>query len=409
MKRLVTGKFLQEKKCCNLSHSTLAATTCSSSSTEPCRSASPELLGTSTVTADAATSSSSLYPLSKLSAGVKAEFVKDNHWLLSQSKAVQKENPPSSKSKKTKVDSYVEVTFDERASNSAHCATKGVLVTAGDPVFVNPNSYQSLITVFKNIGKQVGIKKYVEGGKREWVAVSCDGLPFTLAQRVIKETYTCTCCNEAVFSREAYMHHLEKHSLVEVPGIMPLEFDWLLLRIGHGHVEMNMVRSFLELDWHAFMKDVAFCMGFRSDAAQKYAKSGGPPQVIGTSSNCIPGIPWRVKFANIFHGRNHPKYQVIEITELCNFLAAPMEVKKFLGDFQAISTSGDQTRCEDMDFVLENINKKRKSWIPKGVPKREDWKRIFRNLGKLDKLRSSVLNRITSTVDIVIPCVLQLS
>ena len=51
------------------------------------------------------------------------------------------------------------------------------------------------------------------------------------------------------------------------------EFDWVLLRIGHGHVELNMVRSFFKFNWEVFMKDLAFCMGFHSDNAPKYAKS----------------------------------------------------------------------------------------------------------------------------------------
>ncbi|XP_041477204.1 uncharacterized protein LOC121425250 [Lytechinus variegatus] len=345
-----------------------------------------------------------------------------------------------------------------------------VNVRAGDPIFVNPNSYQSLITVFKSLGKQAGIKKYAEDGWREWVVVTCDGLPYTLGQRVIKETFTCAYCHAAIFLRESYMEHVQEHyptGIAEEDLAFSLEFDWLLLKIGHGHVEMNMVRSFLELNWPVFMKDVALCMGFCSEAAQKYAKSGAdhhkswelmqiaflgsldellvpyireklaahskptPDDFLLWSGNVKSArykylqeqmltymqaifnlragirhndiarvIAGRVKFAHVFHARNHPKYQAIELTELSNFLAAPNEVKKFLSDFQAISSSGDPTRCEDMDFVLENINKKSKSWIPKGIPTHEDWQRIFRNLSKLDKLRSAVLSRTATSVDL---------
>ena len=52
-----------------------------------------------------------------------------------------------------------------------------------------------------------------------------------------------------------------------------VEFDWLLLKIGHGHFEMNMVRSFFELNWDIFVKDTAYSMGFPSESAQKYTNS----------------------------------------------------------------------------------------------------------------------------------------
>ena len=61
-------------------------------------------------------------------------------------------------------------------------------------------------------------------------------------------------------------------------------------------------------------------------------------------------------------------------------------MKNFLSEFQAISVSGDPTRHEDMDFVLENVNKKSKSWIPRGVPTNKHWLRVFRNFKKLDQV-----------------------
>ena len=112
--------------------------------------------------------------------------------------------------------------------------------------------------------------------------ITCDGLPFTLGQKVLKETFQCQICGEAIFPEKAISKHLtEEHPDIELSNdphsahthFQP-EFDWLLLKIGHGHFEMNMVRSFFELNWEIFVKDVAHCMGFCSEAAQKYAKGG---------------------------------------------------------------------------------------------------------------------------------------
>ncbi|XP_063971571.1 uncharacterized protein LOC135159708 [Lytechinus pictus] len=347
------------------------------------------------------------------------------------------------------------------------CSSSKVKVHAGEPIFVNPNSHASVLKVLQEIGKQVKVKKYVPDGEREWVAVTCDGLPFFLAQRVLKETFTCQECKKAVFTRKAYESHCAEHDAYAnvAPKDLPtcLEFDWVLLRIGHGHVEMNMVRSFFALNWDVCLKDLAKTMGFCSDNAQKYAKAGSDhhksweilqimyygslqelvlPYVrecLSKSSKATPDgflrwsrgvqkpqfkylqeqiltyasaimhlregirhnnmalvIAGRVKFAPIFHSRNHPKYQLIELVELSNFLAAPPAVQEFLRMHQALSTSGDPSRCEDLDFILEVINKNSKAWAPRGVPTEEDWLRIFRNLEKFLELRSAVFARMTS-------------
>ena len=53
---------------------------------------------------------------------------------------------------------------------------------------------------------------------------------------------------------------------------MIFEFDWVVLLIGKDHFEMNMVKSFFELNWKPCFKDLAKLMGFRSERAQKCAK-----------------------------------------------------------------------------------------------------------------------------------------
>lgn len=120
-----------------------------------------------------------------------------------------------------------------------------VRVKARDPVFVNPNSYTSIIEVLQSIGKDLAVDKYVPESSRKWAVVVhvCDGLPYSLCNRVLKETFRCKECHNAVFTKSALKkhmsaaHHIQDHN----DDIHILEFDWVLVCIGYGHYEMNMV------------------------------------------------------------------------------------------------------------------------------------------------------------------------
>ena len=89
-------------------------------------------------------------------------------------------------------------------------------------------------------------------------------------------------------------------------------------------------------------------------------------------------------FSDVLHARNHPKYQVILLTERANRSIAPPAVKNFMASIQSVSRSGHPKKGEGMDFQLENYNKASKVWLPKGVPSNEDWLRVFRLLDRLD-------------------------
>ncbi|KAJ8027943.1 hypothetical protein HOLleu_30043 [Holothuria leucospilota] len=263
-------------------------------------------------------------------------------------------------------------------------------------------------------------------------------------------------------SSDVFIQHcMSSHELKEDDIELVLEFDWVHLRIGYRHYEMNTVRSYFEIIWEVFMKDLAFAMGFCSEAAQQYAKKGSDHHKSGEllcilchgtieellvpyvrmckAANHYPTptgyLNWtkavkspkyqyaqeqiltyaqsilnfrkgvrhnkkelimagKFKHSPIFHGRNHPKYQQIELIEGRNDILMPPKVKQFVHKFQAVSQSGQIDRCEDMDFQLENLNKRSKVWTPKGVPSESDWMRAFRNLEKLDKLRLTTLERM---------------
>lgn len=72
--------------------------------------------------------------------------------------------------------------------------------------------------------------------QREWVNFCCDGLPYTMLFRLIRE------------------------------------FDWVIIHTGHGHYEMNLMQFFVELNWDVFMAVLAKRMDWTSEAALKAAK-----------------------------------------------------------------------------------------------------------------------------------------
>ena len=118
-----------------------------------------------------------------------------------------------------------------------------IRLEARDPVFLNPNSHKTLVTILQDIGKDLQVAKYCPGSKRKWAIIVCDGLPYTLCLRVLKETYTCSECQQAVFTRSQLVAHMEEEhgALVAEEDELIREFDWALVRIGYGHYEMNMV------------------------------------------------------------------------------------------------------------------------------------------------------------------------
>jgi hypothetical protein len=54
-----------------------------------------------------------------------------------------------------------------------------------------------------------------------------------------------------------------------------------------------------------------------------------------------------------------------------------------LSKHESISVSGNKSKGEGLDFVLEGVNKRSNCWVT-GMPDAQDWVVIFRNLDKLE-------------------------
>lgn len=64
----------------------------------------------------------------------------------------------------------------------------------------------------------------------------------------------------------------------------------------------------------------------------------------------------------------------------------PSAVHDFIKQNESYSVSGNESKGGGGDFVLENLNRKSKSFMPPGLPSNEKWLTISRNIDKLDEV-----------------------
>lgn len=114
---------------------------------------------------------------------------------------------------------------------SAH-PKHAIKVSAGDPVFVNPNSFDSMKEVFRRIGTSCRVSRYHPGDPdaRVWVSVTMDGLPYLVSTQVIQNVLICTECGGEVLKRDVSKHCVEVHQGQRCKCVQ--EFGWVVLRIG---------------------------------------------------------------------------------------------------------------------------------------------------------------------------------
>ncbi|XP_071163549.1 uncharacterized protein [Mytilus edulis] len=340
--------------------------------------------------------------------------------------------------------------------------TSEIPVFVMDPVFVNPNSIDNLKLVLRHLGKTAGIKRY-GGEERDWVIVCCDGLPYTMVCRMIEEYFTCIICNKGFLGKEAFDSHKKEHPDVQEVKFVR-EFDWILLKTGDGHYEMNLMKSFVELNWDVFMRILVNRMGWTSEAAMKAAKMCydnhktwqliltfhlGTLQelilpyvrkcLIETDENTLTESPTASGFLQfvksmehnpnyiylfdmvsrysqaivnfrmgirrnntilvqsskfmskgLFHGRVHPRYQQIEMLDTVHRFLMPEQLQTFLSNHESMSKTGDESKGQGYDFILEEVNKGIKSWIRRGVASDNMWLSVCRNYDQLNEIRTKL-------------------
>ena len=150
-------------------------------------------------------------------------------------------------------------------------------VIPGEPDFVNPNSFENISVVLRNVGKRAGIAEY--GGSRQWLLIECDGQPYTILRNLIDNVWKCPNCHISFYSLVSFNEHF-CHILKKIEGYR--EFDWIVPIVGLLHLEINAARSFLKLNWDVFIKDIAYVLGFKTEKAQRYCQRGSDHHKTGS-------------------------------------------------------------------------------------------------------------------------------
>ena len=81
-----------------------------------------------------------------------------------------------------------------------------IICQAGEPDFINPNSYHNVIQVIQAIGVRAGIKRYGQGS-REWLMVECDELPYNLIRDIIENVWRCSQCCKCYYGLQIFQEH----------------------------------------------------------------------------------------------------------------------------------------------------------------------------------------------------------
>ena len=101
-----------------------------------------------------------------------------------------------------------------------------------DPIYRNPNSFESMIEIFREMKKKNPLRK--------WFAVVMDGVPYVLGLKVIAWSMICEECGECVFKDAGRTKHIKaRHEKAQKAPTFKLEFGNLLLIPGGGHIFMN--------------------------------------------------------------------------------------------------------------------------------------------------------------------------
>ena len=161
------------------------------------------------------------------------------------------------------IDPYVSFKKYESSEPQIECM-------AGEPDFINPNSYQSITQILQTIGTRAGVKQYGTG-LREWLFIECDGLPYNLIRTLISEVLRCQECRKCFYGKDNFEDH---KCFILNQATFTHEFGWLVPVFGLLHMEMNLARAFTKLNWDIFMKHVGMELGFKSLKAQQYLQKG---------------------------------------------------------------------------------------------------------------------------------------
>ena len=99
----------------------------------------------------------------------------------------------------------------------------------------------------------------------------------------------------------------------------------------------------------------------------------------------------KMHITELFYARSHPHYQRIMLFDAIQRLFMPAEVKQEWDNNISISVTGDPSRRQDFDFILEEINREIKQFLPIDTsPNDTTWINVCRNKDVLKNVITSL-------------------
>ena len=144
-------------------------------------------------------------------------------------------------------------------------------IKIGEIIDVNPNSCQTIKLVSENLCKQGGV-----GSIRKWIRIGFDGFLYRIASNLRKEILVCSICKSQIDTKVSSFesHVKENQTLIENPT-SDLFFGNVLLVVGAGHMEKNLLLAVFRLCRKLFIEKLAYRLGFHSKKAIEYIVNCG--------------------------------------------------------------------------------------------------------------------------------------
>ena len=92
------------------------------------------------------------------------------------------------------------------------------------------------------------------------------------------------------------------------------------------------------------------------------------------------------QFAPLFFGMHMPFYMETYIRDSFVRLQCPPELFEFIQNNESYSISGDETKGEGGDFILEAFNRRTKMFMGPGLPTERRWSTVCRNIDDLKQV-----------------------
>ena len=83
-----------------------------------------------------------------------------------------------------------------------------------------------------------------------------------------------------------------------------------------------------------------------------------------------------VQLTPLFYSFNHPKYQQLDLRDLCERVQMPDSIKSYIEGHESFSVSNFSNCGQGGDFIQEEANKTIKLFLLPGMPSSEMWKRV---------------------------------